>query len=249
MKLISLNIEGYLHKLEALNFLKNEDADVVCLMECPEGFVSEVQALGYQTTYKSVRLVNRDGTQTLEGNLLASKNKHQAESFFIYRHPGERVLEKYDEKTGRQNADVVLLHATVEVNGEVFNIATTHFTWTPKGEEPSLVQQEDTRRLIELTENFAPHIICGDFNIPRHHNCLYDELTNHYLDAIPVRYKSSLDKNLHRRGQDSTRAHLFTDFMVDYVFTQPPYQAENVRLEFGISDHAAVVADIKKQNT
>ena len=67
-----------------------------------------------------------------------------------------------------------------------------------------------------------------------------------YTDTIPANYTSSLDKTLHRKGDDPSRAHLFTDFMVDYLFTKPDYQASDVRLEFGISDHAAVVATISK---
>lgn len=32
--------------------------------------------------------------------------------------------------------------------------------------------------------------------------------------------------------------------MVDYIFTQPPYDVKNVKLVFGVSDHAAIIADI-----
>jgi len=45
-------------------------------------------------------------------------------------------------------------------------------------------------------------------------------------------------------GEVASRAHLFTHFMVDYIFIQPPYRAENVEFIFGVSDHAAVVAEV-----
>ena len=98
--------------------------------------------------------------------------------------------------------------------------------------------------MLPIIDLLDPHVFCGDFNIPRGHNVLYETLTTRYTDSVPATYASSLDKNIHRKGDDISRAHLFTSFMVDYVFTQKPYQAENVRLEFGISDHAAVVADV-----
>lgn len=37
---------------------------------------------------------------------------------------------------------------------------------------------------------------------------------------------------------------IFEEYMVDYIFTQSPYWADNVKLKFGVSDHAAVIAEI-----
>jgi hypothetical protein len=36
--------------------------------------------------------------------------------------------------------------------------------------------------------------------------------------------------------------------MVDYVFSQPPYQVSDVALHFGVSDHAAVMANVSIPN-
>ena len=83
-------------------------------------------------------------------------------------------------------------------------------------------------------------------NIPRHHNFLYEKFLEQYKDNIPAEYKSSLDKSMHLFGNDSEKNVLFTDYMVDYIFSQAPYRVQNVRLEFGISDHAAVIADVFK---
>jgi endonuclease/exonuclease/phosphatase family metal-dependent hydrolase len=50
----------------------------------------------------------------------------------------------------------------------------------------------------------------------------------------------------HRIGHLPEKQNLFTDYMVDYVFTQAPYTAHDVELVFDLSDHAAVVATISK---
>jgi endonuclease/exonuclease/phosphatase family metal-dependent hydrolase len=136
--------------------------------------------------------------------------------------------------------------AIVDHGGVPYHIATTHFTWTPDGAVPSDAQHESMRAFLAHIKTLPAHVISGDFNIPRHHNPLYGELMQHYKDAIPQTLSSSLDPTLHRLGNDPDKHHLFTDYMVDYVLVQEPYRAEDVRLEFGISDHAAVVAHIKK---
>lgn len=247
MKLISLNIEGLRHTDKVEDFIKKEDADVVCLMECPEMYVSTIKALGYHTTYANNRLVNRTGEETLEGNLMATKVPHTAESYYYYKTEEPLALEKYDDVLEHHNTHKCIILASFEHNQERYSIGTTHFTWTPQGEHPNKGQIQDMDIFLKYVRNLPPHVMCGDFNIPRHHSPLYKDLVSVYTDEIPKNYKTSLDKELHRRGGDSSRAHLFTDFMVDYLFAQYPYRAENVRLVFGVSDHAAVVADIVKK--
>jgi hypothetical protein len=63
---------------------------------------------------------------------------------------------------------------------------------------------------------------------------------------VPAHYRSSLDNNLHRLAEKPELAHLFTDYMVDYLLVQPPYHAHDVRLEFGVSDHAAIIATLSR---
>jgi endonuclease/exonuclease/phosphatase family metal-dependent hydrolase len=128
-----------------------------------------------------------------------------------------------------------------------YSIGTTHFTWTPDGDKPGFGQRADMKVFMEIVKKLPSHIMCGDFNIPRHHNALYENLTEIYTDTIPEKYKSSLDKTLHRIGHLPEKQTLFNDYMVDYVFTQPPYKASDVHLEFKLSDHAAVVATITSE--
>jgi endonuclease/exonuclease/phosphatase family metal-dependent hydrolase len=67
-----------------------------------------------------------------------------------------------------------------------------------------------------------------------------------YQDEIPKHYQSSLDRNLHRLGKVKLDQPIFDKFMVDYIFAKPEYEVTGERLEFGVSDHAAVVAHIVK---
>lgn len=37
-------------------------------------------------------------------------------------------------------------------------------------------------------------------------------------------------------------------FVVDYIFSTPSYVVSDVGCEFGLSDHCAVIADVKQTN-
>ncbi len=73
---------------------------------------------------------------------------------------------------------------------------------------------------------------------------LYPRLVRDYRDEMPAGIRSSLDPGRHRLGSDPDKQDLFETFLVDYVLTRPPYRARDVRLAFGVSDHAAVMAEI-----
>jgi hypothetical protein len=84
-------------------------------------------------------------------------------------------------------------------------------------------------------------------NMPRGYNANYEHFIKRYIDTIPKQYMSSLDRNLHRLGSDpDLKSPMFESYMVDYIFSQPPYIVEDVLLHFGVSDHAGVTAIIKK---
>ena len=111
----------------------------------------------------------------------------------------------------------------------------------------SAAQTNSVEKLIALLSNRPAHILCGDFNIPRGYNSNYELITKHYTDTIPSTFTSSLDRTLHRDGS-KTNLHtpIFDVYMVDYIFTKEPYQVSDVQLQFGISDHAGVIATISK---
>ncbi|MCA9357173.1 hypothetical protein H6784_05425 [Candidatus Nomurabacteria bacterium] len=238
MKLISLNLEGRRHLDTALPFLEKEKADLLTLQEAPEEIVLWLKEQGYKTTFLARCLKTQDGVQYTDGEIIASKQPHQAETFYYYR-PSDSILEENLSDRRLTNAQG-LIFATV---GN-YKIATTHFTWHQHGEIAGVHQTTDMKTLLQYLDTKPPHVLCGDFNIPRLYNSLYSELISHYKDEIPKHYLSSLDRNLHKHGANEEIQKLFDSFMVDYVFTQPPYHATNTRLEFGVSDHAAVITTL-----
>lgn len=239
MKLISLNLEGKRHLETTLPFIENEQPDCVALMEATADTQSWLQDRGYTTTFSPMADISQDGVNFEIGLLFASKDTHTATTHYYYRPELDKDLilkETYPH--------IEISHPVIFANVQNINIAATHFTWNPNGETADSYQTHDLRALLSHLESKPPHILCGDFNIPRRINNLYNELVKHYKDEIPAEYESSLDINLHRLGKDPNNQNVFKNFMVDYLFTQPPYKASNTRLEFGVSDHAAIVTTI-----
>jgi len=240
MKLISLNVEGKKHTEIVFSFLMAEQADVVCLQEAPEDWCPQLQSLGYQTTFAPMLIRTRNETH-VEGVIFASKKKHDATTEYYYKSAAE--VTDYTKGEREKLAHPVIIGSVI-LNDITFSIATTHFMVTKDG----LADDHQRQGLEELLKTLAPkenHILCGDFNMPRSVNTLYPEVTKIYTDTVPDKFSSSLDRNIHRLGSSTTlNEPIFDSYMVDYIFTQEPYVASDVRLVFGLSDHAAVVGNI-----
>lgn len=243
MKLISVNIEDFKHEQTVFDFLSKEDADVVCLQEFPEVWSKKLKTLGYHVSFAPMCLRSTD-PRSLSGLAFASKSPHQTKSHYYYKSAEEITV--YRSRIQETIAHPVII-GTVVHKDTTYIIATTHMIVTLDGKEDEQ-QRVGMEKLLSILAAQPPHIVCGDFNMPRGHNTLYELVTEKYTDAIPPTYRSSLDKSLHRLG-DATHLDqpIFDEYMVDYIFTQKPYTASDVRLEFGISDHAAVVAIVLKE--
>lgn len=246
MKLINLNIETDLHYDLVFDFLRAEDPDVITLQEATKHSQTVLEEAGYFVSYVP-RLKKMSVTgEITDGELIATRTPHTLTDHLYYDH-GKGELQFEDEADRRQTNQEGLLVAEFEIEEQHFVLATTHFTWTPRGETACEDQKTDMEAFLSFTTTLPPHILTGDFNIPRHHNELYEVLRKTYTDAIPEEYASSMDREIHKHGNNPKLQKLFDDFMVDYIFVQPPYVATDVRLQFGVSDHAAVIAYIEKE--
>ena len=248
MKLISLNIEGSKHLDRVIPFIEREQPDVLCLQELPYADIPLFAQHGYTGTYLPMARENINNPHACMGIALFSKTPLQNVRTFYY-------PKSYPEIPVFNRADIAnsvahgVIFAEIVYGTSTFTIGTTHFTWTPYGKNPCTTQISHMESFLACVAREESHLICGDFNVPRNINPLYQKLLTQYTDTVPTVYSSSLDKSLHRHGTNPEKSIMFESFMVDYVFTQLPYIASNVRLEFGLSDHAAVVATISKTNS
>ncbi len=244
IKLISLNIELDRHLDSVIPFLQSECPDIACLQEVREKDTPALEAaLGMESRFVAIcisdtRLAD-DGSLVVdeelmregpEGITLFTALPVRASRTDYYRGEKDRVPCWSEGPRG------VLLSATFEKMGVSYTVGTTHFTWTPDGEADE-AQRRDARALLELLAQFPDLALCGDFNAPRGRE-IWRMFASRYSDNIPSEYQSSLDPALHRAG------HL--QRMVDGLFTSPHYRARHVRLQCGLSDHCAVVAEVAR---
>ena len=251
MKLISLNVEGGKH-WELINpFLEAEHPDVLCVQELFEEDAAPLAArLGMHYAFTPMFLWKYNGPgsepswQKFGVGIFSRAPLTNIQSKAYYSPSAE--LQRIDEasvetqrKTGRQ----VLLFADIECDGATYTIATTHFTWTPNG-LPSEYQRTDADALLALLADIPNVVLCGDLNISRSMNELYEKFTAKYEDAIPRSYISSMDIERHRDRTDPVSRARLEQCMVDYLFLTSAHRAENVRLQSGVSDHCAIVGTV-----
>jgi len=240
LKLVSINIEGNKHLDRVERFVREQDPDVVCFQEATGQSEAILERLAYNTTFLPLTLKGDHP----EGLVIASKHPIQTSSHYYHGEPGELLV--FEKERHHHTQCHAILLGEIEHEGAQYHIGTTHFTWHAKGEEASGEQRADMESLLKIAAMLPPHAICGDFNITRNINPLYQTLCEIYQDNIPLSYTSSLDASLHRLGSDPEKSLLFESFMVDYLFTTPPYTAAEARLEFGVSDHAAIVGVLSR---
>ena len=239
IKLISVNIERSKHLQRVITFLKQETADVICLHELMEGDIPFFeQELDMKALFVPSTRHNNDGNPGVEGSAIFTALTvvgHGTE--YYWGKAGEiRDFDVTSAGTKHETQSYAILCADVRKAEEEFRIATTHFTWTADGQADDL-QRADLKKMLEILEKLREFVLCGDFNAPRGLE-IFTAIAGKYKDNIPLYYVTSLDRNLHRAG------HL--DYVVDGLFTTPEYNASDVRLQDGVSDHCAIIARIGK---
>lgn len=251
MKLISVNIEANKHTETVMNFLKKENADVVCVQELLEedfdlykkelAFEGIFQPFDYCCRHINLKItydIPLDLKGKKHGVAIFAKNIVKSGSIF-YEGQKENIIKPFDEYTSNEKfqKNKTLIWAEVKDNdGTIFKFVTTQLPVTHEG-EVTPYQLEVINSMLSHLKNLGEFVFCGDINAPRGEES-FALIAEKYKDNIPLEYKTSIDQNLHR-----TKG---LQYMVDGLFTTPLYKASNVRLQDGISDHMAVIADIEK---
>ena len=244
LKLVSVNMEGEKHFPRILSLINSENPDIICLQECPESFQEYLHHFGYRCDFLAMMHKIQNDVEYLEGVVFASKIPFVTSHKYYYQPDYELPHAPIPTPETLKHYGYII--ATLEHEGELYHLATTHIMITPDG-MPTEHQTQGVKKLLSLVATEKPHILCGDFNMPRGYNPLYEDFIKVYSDTIPTEYTSSLDQNLHRLGKTpDLNAPIFDIYMVDYLFAKPEYTISDVRLQFGVSDHAGIVATISK---
>ncbi|HEY4521154.1 MAG TPA: endonuclease/exonuclease/phosphatase family protein [Candidatus Paceibacterota bacterium] len=243
IKLVSINIERDKHLDRVIPFIQSEKPDVLCLQEVCEKDLSLFQKLmGGEYRFSPASRHMAEGQTMTDGEAVFARLP--VRDWFAAQYAGSEEVsdcsDSMDVKERSKRIRRTITGCEIKRGTASFRIATTHFTWTPDGRVDAH-QRQDVRAMLDAVLPLGELVFCGDFNAPRGGE-IFSFINDHYHDAIPARYKTSIDISLHRAGKE--RPEELVDKMVDGLFLTPGYRAGGVRLERGVSDHCAVVAHI-----
>src|SRR3989344_3852960 len=245
IKLVSVNIERDKHLDRVIPFIQSEKPDVLCVQELNEKniplFVATMKSRSHKFS-PMLRHIKEPGLPAIGVGIFSRLPVRSFGEHYYLGNPD--IVPEIDHDMlptdWESPANGALLSAEIVRHTSTFRVATTHFTWSPRGEVTNR-QRQDVRAMLDTTLPLGELIFAGDFNAPRGGE-IFSFINDHYHDAIPARYKTSIDISLHRAGKE--RPEELVDKMVDGLFLTPGYRAGGVRLERGVSDHCAVVAHI-----
>ena len=149
VKVLSWNIwvDGYFD--EIARFIKDTNADIICLQEVKDNdserdVISYLENLGYSHAFAST-------LQTWDGE----KYKHGPAVFSKYVIKNSRTYMLSEENTR------VAVRADINIGTRTLHVFSTHLIHTHQ--KPSTIQEEQARNLIELLPSQGT-ILAGDFN-------------------------------------------------------------------------------------
>lgn len=250
LKLVSINIEGHRHLDRVLQFCQTEQPEIINLQEVYESDLPGLaNALGMEYYFGPMALVRRPprdeasayypwGVAQLYQPKRLGRVQNRLETYVTIQTGG---LPNF--KPDFNNLmDRVVSWLEFEFEGQPWRVATTHFTWTPRGNYTA-EQAASFESLKRILDQYPDFVLTGDFNSPRNqmpdeNTNVFKELAAMYRDHIPSHYQTSVDPELHKAGP--------LQLLVDGLFSTSQYQSQNVRLVPGVSDHQAIVGELTK---
>lgn len=249
-KLLTLNVEDDKHLERIKPFIAEENPDIVCLQEVFREDVLWLVGTEFQVEFMPMCLKpRRDGGLAYRGIAVCTRSPAWKVVRDYYFQPNTTLIpaDDMDTESKRKTYWHGVVGATIDDNGLDMTIFTTHFTWTPNGLSNEF-QAQDMKRLLAFMAEMPPHLICGDFNIPRKQNSMYPLLTAHYADNVPSEIETSIYVPLHRIKDDPVESERISHFMVDYIFSTPgAYNVTDVQMRANVSDHYGIVATIERR--
>ncbi|MET0499846.1 MAG: endonuclease/exonuclease/phosphatase family protein [Steroidobacteraceae bacterium] len=236
IKLLTLNIENERHLERVHAAITEHLPDIVCLQEVFESDCAYLASSGrYDVKFSpSARLPRRIGPDRTWGVAVLTRVpvRRQIESYYAD-DPAIRVLREPND------ARRVVVVTELEHEGQLYRIATTHFTWTGDG-HINEQQKADFTRLERLLSHYSDYVLCGDFNAPRGREMFgrfVEELG--LIDHLPASVTTTIDARFHYAGA--------LELVVDTIFSTPEYRLMETRVLEGISDHKGILALVERR--
>jgi endonuclease/exonuclease/phosphatase family metal-dependent hydrolase len=231
LSLLTLNVEAGRHDDLIKPFLREHSQDVCCFQEMLETAFHEFKAEFSLEGFWVPSAEPRNKPEELKGSAILShypiKNYTSTEyDNFHEMLPEIAVHHPYRPRLWLQVAEI-------EKAGQLYRVATTHFTWSSSGEAND-EQRANLKTLLTLTDVYKELVLVGDFNAPRGRE-IFDTLASYFTDNIPPEVTTTIDGARHRAGA--------LPYVVDGMFSRG-YTVTDVQVHDGLSDHCGVTGVI-----
>lgn len=236
-RLACLNVERSRHLDRFIPFLQAWVPDVVCMQELVLRDIDTIKSrTGLAHVHFAQMAIHPVDGQAFGVGILA-REPFEAADTIVYAGGGDgaQLFDRSTEESKVATCRYPVARVQLGGTGGGITVGTTHFPWTGDGTSRGF-QAEAAKCLVDLLG--GPLVLAGDFNAPRG-GPVFATLADAWRDCIPAEVETSIDPVLHRAGP--------LQLMVDGLFLTPEYQADNVALHTGLSDHQAITAEILRK--
>jgi len=247
VKYLNLNIlHGGKYFDKVVGFLKQEDADIVCLQEVfnskNKNLIRRFRTVQefkktfpeYNVFY-SPEFLGKFGDHWLDtGNMIMSKHKLVAKKTIYLKGEYGKYLEFPHEKdfsTHPKN----MQHAQIKVGTKVLNVFNLHGIWGLDGEDnPNRLQMADI--IVKEVKNNKRLILSGDFNV-RPNTKTIGKIEKHLVNVFKDELKTTF--NIKRKTKDKKG---YAKSVVDMVFISSDIKVVDHQCpQVDVSDHLPLV--------
>ena len=223
------------HQSKIAHFLKQENADILCLQEAREVIASSLnypyQSInGFNHIYSKYEIIN-------SGEIIFSESSTNQSCYadMLVHYDTIRVYNLHLESLHLGNEDYALLKEWDEDSQEdEFKNKTQKIS--NKINKATSIRVNQVETIIEsIKDSPYPTLLCGDFNdVPQSY--VYRRLNEHHKDAF-------LESG---KGFGSTYRQLIFPFRIDYILAYKTWSAYNFEvLDEKLSDHQAIRCDVE----
>lgn len=241
IRVLSLNCEGKRHMAaRILPFIAQHRPDVLALQEFNQSDLPKLETLGYNWHRFMPMMLENDGEQGIALLARMQPDNDATHEYYLQKLKTIGAPRRITMPDGYHLTDHTSLQYGMLVSSFAgVRVATTHLMVTHQGKAHP-VQTEMAKHIIVSLKSAIKHhrnmVLCGDLNAPREGET-WGMFAEVFTDNIPAEAVTTLDRTLHLSGMKST----FNDFVVDGVFSHGYVYVGDVKLHFGLSDHAGIL--------
>jgi endonuclease/exonuclease/phosphatase family metal-dependent hydrolase len=274
LKIIQLNVFKFTYFDKLLEFLKEQNADIINIQEATTSEITDfcngkyldqlANELGMQVIYAPfTAMQSQDGKLDWFGNAILTKLEVLDFGTVWFRNSDNKPgiisyesMQKLEEaiRTNRNLAYPIvyrepknLIWMLLKYNGKIFRNITTHFTATQKCTETlQMIQEaENVCDFVNSTKN-VPTIFSGDLNIHQKASCIQNLKSN--LNLVNIDSTNTLAPSNHPiflPKYQQMDPSISNGLSVDYVF-QKGFEVIKWDIpEVAISDHLPIVVELE----